>query len=93
MATLYQVTCIRKRDRQNPHERIQSIGGAAGNGRWELPEADAIAGMEDGRWQFYVNVNAQRIFVVVALHQGRKYLKTQADGYEPNNLLRLPECP
>jgi len=24
---------------------------------------------------------------------GREYLKTEADGYEPNNLLSLPECP
>jgi len=30
--------------------------------------------------------------VIVAVHNGRKYLKTAADGYSPDNLLALPEC-
>jgi Protein of unknown function (DUF3892) len=33
------------------------------------------------------------VAVIVAFHSGRKYLKTEADGYSPDNLLALPECP
>ncbi|MDD5382312.1 MAG: DUF3892 domain-containing protein, partial [Candidatus Margulisbacteria bacterium] len=29
----------------------------------------------------------------VAIRSGRKYLKTEADGEAPNNLLSLPTCP
>jgi len=35
----------------------------------------------------------QTVDVVVAKSQyGHKYLKTVADGEQPNNLLSLPEC-
>jgi hypothetical protein len=33
------------------------------------------------------------IWMVVAAHNGRLYLKTEADGYAPNNLLNLAPCP
>jgi hypothetical protein len=29
---------------------------------------------------------------LLATHNGRKYLKTTADSYRPDNLLSLPEC-
>jgi hypothetical protein len=32
------------------------------------------------------------VLLVVAIHLGRKYLKTEADGVTPDNLLALPEC-
>jgi hypothetical protein len=90
-----QVKCINKSDRYNPHERILSIGGTNPDGtRWKLSEQDAIAGIERGKWQFYVNVGEKTAWVIIALSaQGHKYLKTEADGENPNNLLSLPECP
>ncbi len=91
-----QVTCIRKSDRFNPHERIKAIGGINHDrSRWQLSQEKAIAGIEDGRWRFYVERPAgDRVWVVVAISRsGRKYLKTEADGDQPNNLLSLPECP
>ena len=30
--------------------------------------------------------------VIVASHNGNKYLKTKNDGLQPDNLLSLPEC-
>ena len=42
---------------------------------------------------FYTSVNGRSVWVIIAIHNGREYLITEADGYEPNNLLSLPECP
>ena len=95
MAQQVQIRCINKSDRPNPHERILSVGGVNPDGtRWKLSQEQAIKGIEDGRWQFYVSVNGQTVWVVVAQSRyGNKYLKTTADGEHPNNLLSLPECP
>ena len=94
MATNWQVSCINKRNRQSAHERIENIGGIAADGsRWKVDETTAINGIEAGKWAFYVSVDGHSVWVVVATHTGRKYLKTQPDGYSPDNLLSLPECP
>jgi len=93
------VTCIRKRgDHLNPHERIQGLGGTNADGtRWFMSEEDIIAELlkpeAQRRWNFYVTVGQHTTWVIVAEHLGRYYLKTQADGYSPDNLLSLPECP
>jgi hypothetical protein len=88
------VECVNKTDRYDPHERIRNIGGRNGDGsRWKLSQEQAIAGIESGKWDFYVSVNGQAVTVIVATRLGRKYLKTVADGEQPNNLLSLPECP
>jgi Protein of unknown function (DUF3892) len=96
MAQLVQIKCINKTDRYNPHERIRAIGGTNPDGkRWKLSEDEAIAAIEQGRYSFYVDRPAgDRVWVVIERSaSGHKYLKTQADGEQPNNLLSLPECP
>jgi hypothetical protein len=94
MATTARVLCINKREHQNPHERITHIGGVNADGtRWRMNESAAIAGIEGKQYSFYVTVQGKSVWVVVAVHLGRKYLKTEADDYIPNNLLSLPECP
>ena len=95
MATQVRVQCINKTHRTDPHERISHIGGVNPNGtRWRMPEPKAIAEIKQGKWDFYVEQPAgRRVRVIIATHLGREYLKTEADGLHPNNLLALPECP
>jgi hypothetical protein len=95
MTTTHQVTCIRKSDRSDPHERIREIGGKNSDGtRWKLTQAQAIADIESRKYSFYTIVGTKRADVIVAVSQnGHKYLRTTADDTKTNNLLSLPECP
>ena len=90
-----QICCIQKSDRQNAHERIKRIGGTNTDGtRWSLPLDSAISDIEAQKWRFFVSVNGKSVWVIIAkTAQGHKYLKTENDGDQPNNLLSLPECP
>jgi len=94
MATRHEIKCIKKTNRQSAHERIEEIGGknAAGTS-WRLTQQQAISGIEEGKWSFYVNQGGNFIDVIVAISAlGNKYIKTRNDGEQPNNLLSLPEC-
>lgn len=86
--------CINKTDRYNAHERIRAIGGINPDGsNWKLLQEDAIRQIEAGKYSFYVKVRGQVADVIVAISRyGHKYLKTVADGEQPNNLLSLYEC-
>jgi hypothetical protein len=88
------VDCINKDDRYDPDERIRHIGGPNGDGtRWRLTVEQAITGIQQGQWEFWVNVAAGRVRVIIAKSaRGNLYLKTEADATGANNLLRLPEC-
>jgi hypothetical protein len=94
MPSSHEVLCIRKSDRLNPHERIVSIGGRNDDGtNWRLSQEEAIHGVESGKWLFYARRGGHVVNVIVSLSRfGNKYLKTQADGEQPDNLLSLPEC-
>ncbi len=91
----HQILCVNKSDRNNPHERITHVGGKNGDGtRWRITQVRAIEGIENGEWSFYVSRGGHSVDVIVAKSRyGNKYLKTVADGEQPDNLLSLSECP
>jgi hypothetical protein len=94
MAQRVRIECINKTPRQDPHLRIRNVGGQNGDGtRWKMSEDEAIASVENGSYSFFVSAGGRAVDVIVAVHSGHKYLKTSADGLQPNNLLALPECP
>ena len=96
MAAQHEITCISP-DGSDPDRRIDAIGGASGaensGGPWKLSLDAAIAGIESGKWSFWTRGGGTPVNVIVATRNGRKYLKTENDGQEPNNLLSLPRCP
>ncbi len=86
MAT--RIECVNKDPRQDPHKRIENVGGSG----WKIAEAEAIRNIENGE-RYYVSVGGRTVWVEIATHEGHKYLKTEADGYSPDNLLSLDQCP
>lgn len=90
----YQVQCI-KRDGADADRRIDGIGGVSGGQRWYLSIDEAIRWIEQGKGRFYVTAFGRSVWVIVKIHptSGRKYLTTEGDGFPPNNLLNLPNCP
>lgn len=92
MAMRVQISCIEKADRYSPYDRIQFVGGFHNGSKWKLSLNAAIAGVENGEYSFYTNVNGHTRNVVVATRNGIKYLKTEADNDTPDNLLSLSTC-
>jgi hypothetical protein len=83
------VTCTKK-DGADPDRRIDRLGGVGFNEHIDT----VIRHIEGGVHTYYSLVNGRRANIVVRVHpNGRKYLTTEGDGFPPNNLLQLPNCP
>jgi len=89
-----QIDCIEKNDRYDPTEAITHIGGLNADGRrWKITQQDAIKRIEAGTNEFFVATGGRKTKVVVSVSRfENKYIKTEADDYEPNNLLSLTSC-
>jgi hypothetical protein len=94
MADRVRIDCVTRTQRSGPHERISEVGGPNTNGgRWKLQQGQAIAGIDSGKWTFHVeHPAAHAAAVIIATRLGKRYLKTTADGEQPDDLLALPEC-
>lgn len=87
-----QIRCINKDPREDRYHAITHVGGY-GTSQWKLTLDGAIGLIERREWEFYTMANGHRADVIVAMRNGRKYLKTTADYDTPDNLLSLAECP
>lgn len=94
METRYRISCVTRSDLMNHDRRLRGIGGVNADGaHWRISEAQAVAGIEAGRWSFYVERGGRDLPVVVAVSKyGLKYIKGIEDGLHPETLLALPEC-
>jgi hypothetical protein len=88
----YRVTCTVKLE---AHACISHLGcHTTTNVYLNLSEAEVIRRIESRADTFFVERPSGHIVeVVVAEREGKKYLKTEADGERPDNLLSLPDCP
>ena len=95
MANTQTIKCINKDDRDNPYESITHVGGNNSDGtNWKQTQEKTITEIETGEWQYFVGTGNNKVKVIVAVSpQDNKYIKTEADGEDENNLLSLPECP
>jgi hypothetical protein len=61
--------------------------------RWRLPVGDAIQGVLDGRWTFFIQGVYDTVNIQVATSpSGLSYLRTEVDQDTPDELLFLPRC-
>lgn len=75
-------------------DNISGLGGIDAGQRWKRTEQQAVLEIESRTESYFVErPGYPRVNVVVSSRNGVKYLKTEADGEKPNNLLSLPNCP
>jgi hypothetical protein len=62
--------------------------------RWTLPLDEAIQGVLDGKWSFFIQLGIYDIVnvEVATSPSGHLYLKTEVDPDTPDELLFLPKC-
>lgn len=89
----YQVKCINKQPRDNPYDRIDTIGIITTDGVQKFSVADIVRFIAQDGHRFFVKKNGKKVFLEVGLSPfGNKYVKTNDDGEPLNNLLNLNEC-
>jgi hypothetical protein len=95
MPVQHEVRCVKRSDHGTPHGEITHIGGLNDDyTRWQVTLEEAIAGVENGKWAFYVARGGLTVDVIVATTTfGAKYLTTTTDGGQPDTLVTLVECP
>ena len=73
-------------DGSDPDRRIDALGGDNFCHKIE----DAIYYVRNHVHSYWTVANGRVVSVVLASRNGRDYLRTETDFYEPNNLLALP---
>lgn len=88
------VSAVGRAYSMDPLERVAAIGGVnADRTRWNLSQAAAIALIENGTDEFFFEVGAERVRVVVLTHGGEKYLQSEREKTHPDDLLTAAVAP
>jgi hypothetical protein len=84
------VSSINRAYSRDPLECIETIGGLnSDRTRWQLSQAAAIAAIEAGTDEFFVEAGGQPVKLIVLAHGGQKYLKSEREKTHPDELLSL----
>ena len=80
------IACTRRKHSLND---AHAPGGYVSS-QWKITLNDAIGKIESGEQAFFVQAHRRTVGVIVAVGpSGKKYLKTEADGDQPDTLI----CP
>ena len=88
------IDSIVKSDHEDPRKRITHVSGLnpGTDERWKITTERAIEYIENGRFKFHTLADDYRARVIVRTSRtGHKYIETEGDADNPNNLLSLPE--
>jgi hypothetical protein len=77
-----------KQPRNDTHKQIENVGGSG----WMMTQAQTTEEIENGA-EYEASVGGQTVAVVIAEHDGNKYILTDPDQTTENNLLSPSECP
>ena len=84
------ISIVHRAYSHDPHERIDAVGGMnSDRTRWTFSQAAAIAAIEAGTDEFFVDASGETIKVVVQITGGQKYLQSEREKTHPDDLLRL----
>jgi hypothetical protein len=87
------IECVTRAPDEAPTRALQGFGGRRGGFLWRLTREELIGEIRRGERFFVERPDGNRVDVVIArTDDGFEYVRTTADGTEPNNLLNLPDC-
>lgn len=89
----WRISAVQRHAAGSPQTRIRAVGGVRPDGtHWRMTTDEAIKAIRRGE-RLYVEEPIGDPVEVTVSHTaaGREYLRTLADGDDPNNLLALPE--
>ena len=84
------VSIVNRAYSRDPLERIESIGGVnADHTQWKLSQVAAIATIEAGTDEFFIQAGEQTVKLVVLNRGGEKYLQSEREKTHPDDLAMI----